>query len=117
MASTRNKNTPGNYCLEMKQYDNNEQRNLYKYGAYGYAYDTKLPGLGFGPVNLPYDCLSHNAIDTESFLYGINSTNLVNPVREFTPEFKHVPVLNLVKKRDIIMPIPLAVSKNNRPFH
>ena len=117
MASTRNKNTPGNYCLESKQYSNSEERNLYKYGAGGYAYDTKLPGLGFGPANLPYDVMSHNAIDTESFLYGINATNLVEPVREFTPRFKHLDTINLVKKRDVIMPVPLAVSKNNRPFH
>ena len=60
--------------------------------------------------------MSHNAIDTESFLYGINSSNLVDPVKEFTPEPKFLKTKNLVKRRDIIMPTPLAVSKNERPF-
>lgn len=117
MASTRNKNTPNNYFLEMQQYGASESRNLYKYGANGHAYDPKLPGLGFGPAGMPQDCLSYNAIDTESFLYGINSTNLINPVREFTPEFKQVPVLNLIDKRNVIMPTPFIVSKNNRPTY
>jgi hypothetical protein len=116
MASTRNKNTPGNYCMEMKQYNNSEEWNLYKYSSHGYAYDTKLPGNGFGNIRLPYDSMSYNAIDTESFLYGINSTNLVNPVKEFTPEPKFLETKNLVKRRDIVMPVPLAVSKHERPF-
>ena len=29
MASTRNKNTPGNYCLEQREYKNSEQYTLY----------------------------------------------------------------------------------------
>jgi hypothetical protein len=116
MASTRNKNTPNNYCMEMKQYDVFKEWNLYKHSSHGYAYETNLPGNGFGNVRLPYDCMSHNAIDTESFLYGINSTNLVKPVHEFTPEPKYINTLNLVKKPDIVMPVPLTVSKNQRPF-
>ena len=116
MASTRNKNTSGNYFMESKRYTTSEEWNLYKHSSRGYAYKTRLPGNGFGNVRLPYDILSHNAIDTESFLYGINSTNLVNPVHEFTPEPKIIQTENLVKRRDIVMPIPLAVSKNERPY-
>lgn len=116
MASTRNKNTPGNYCMEMKQYENSKEWNLYKYSSHGYAYNSKLPGNGFGNIRLPYDVMSHNAIETESFLYGIGLTNLVNPINEFTPEPKCLETINLVKKRDIIMPIPHAVSKSQRPF-
>jgi hypothetical protein len=116
MTSTRNRNTRENYSMETKQYDNSEQYNLYKYSSHGYAYNTKLPGLGFGIANLPQSTLSHNAIDTESFLYGINSTNLVNPIHEFTPQPKSLGTINLVEKRDIIMPIPLACSKKERPF-
>ena len=116
MASTRNKNTPQNYRMEMKQFENAKEWNLYEHSSHGTAYKTNLPGLGFGLVQFPQTAMSYNAIDTESFLYGINSTNLVNPVLEFTPETKTLETLNLVKKRDVIMPIPLAVSKKERPF-
>ena len=47
MASTRNKNTPGNYCLDQRQNVGIESWQLYKNGANGYAYDTRLPGNGF----------------------------------------------------------------------
>ena len=66
---------------------------------------------------MPSTQLSKNSTEIESFLYGINATNLVEPVREFTPRFKHLDTINLVKKRDVIMPVPLKVSKNERPFH
>ena len=46
MASTRNKNTPGNYCLDQRQNVGQESWQLYKNGANGYAYDTRLPGNG-----------------------------------------------------------------------
>ena len=46
MASTRNKNTPGNYCLEQREYKNSEQYTLYANSQYGAAYNTRLPGDG-----------------------------------------------------------------------
>lgn len=116
MASTRNKNTPQNYRTEMNQYNNFKEWNLYKHSSHGYAYETAMPGNGFGNIRLPYDCMSHNPIETESFLFGINLTNLETPMHEFTPQPKILETKHLVKKRDIIMPIPLAVSKNERPY-
>ena len=46
MASTRNKNTPGNYCLDQRQNVGIESWQLYTNGANGLAYDTRLPGNG-----------------------------------------------------------------------
>jgi hypothetical protein len=116
MASTRNKNTPGNYCLDQKQNIQTESWQLYTNGANGYAYDTRLAGRGLNPGQVPWSKLASNPADIESFLFGINSTNLVNPAPAFTPELKCLQHANLFNKTDTIMPIPLVVSKSQRPF-
>jgi len=116
MASTRNKNTRGNYCLDQRQNTGSEAWQLYHNGANGYAYDTRLPGNGLNPGQLPWNTLSHNPADIESFLFGINSTNLVNPAPPLTPELKCLQTANIFKRPDIIMPVPLVVPKNQRPF-
>ena len=116
MASTRNKNTPGNYCLEQREYKNSEQYTLYANSQYGAAYNTRLPGDGLMPAQIPWNKLSYNAADTESFLFGINSTNLVNPVPCFKPEITKLESSNIYKKGPTFIPEPLVVEKNQRPF-
>ena len=73
MAATRNKNTPGNFCLFLRQNHQIEDWELYKNGANGTAYDTRLCGKGLNPGQLPWNTLSHNPADIESFLFGINA--------------------------------------------
>lgn len=116
MASTRNKNTPGNYCLDQRQNAGQESWQLYKNGANGYAYDTRLPGNGLNPGQLPWNTLSHNPADIESFLWGINSTNLVNPAGPLTPELICLNTANVFESKPVIMPVPQAIPKNQRPF-
>lgn len=79
MASTRNKNTIGNYNLQQRQYRDMERYELYPNSQYGTAYDTKLLSNGINPGQIPWNQLSENAVQVESFLFGINSTNLVQP--------------------------------------
>ena len=86
MASTRNVNTLGNYDLEQQQYRQFEQYTLYTNSQYGAAYNTNLPGNGLLPAQIPWNKLSYNPADTESFLFGINSTNLIQPMPCFVPE-------------------------------
>ena len=50
MASTRNKNTPGNYCLEQREYKESSNYTLYPNSQYGAAYNTRLAGNGLNPV-------------------------------------------------------------------
>jgi hypothetical protein len=116
MASTRNKNTAGNYCLDQRQNKGIESWQLYANGAYGEAYDTKLPGNGLNPGQLPWNTLSHNSADIESFLFGINATNLVKPAGPLKPELKQLNSADVFKSAPIIMPIPQAIAKNQRPF-
>ena len=116
MASTRNKNTHGNYCQDQRQNTQSEAWQLYQNGANGLAVDTRLAGVGLNPGQLPWSTLSYNPVDIETFLFGINSTNLVNPAPALTPELKCLKSVNLFKRQDIIMPVPLVVSKSQRPF-
>ena len=116
MASTRNKNTQGNYCQDQRQNTQTEAWQLYQNGANGLAVDTRLAGVGLNPGQLPWSTLSYNPVDIETFLFGINSTNLVNPAAPLTPELKCLKSVNLFKRQDIIMPVPLVVSKSQRPF-
>lgn len=117
MAATRNKNTRGNYTLDKRQNQNQEQWRLYVNGAGGYACDPHLPGLGFGPAAIPWNVLSRNAADTESFLRGIGATNLEEPSPPlFTPAPVFLTPINMFEKSPVYMPEPLVVSKENRPL-
>ena len=116
MASTRNRNTPGNYSLEQREYRQFENYTLYPNSQYGAAYNTRLPGNGLLPAQIPWNKLSYNAADTESFLFGINSTNLVKPQGPLTPELKCLKSNDLYKMPEVYIPEPLVVSKTARPF-
>lgn len=113
MASTRNKNTPGNYFLEMQQHT---LQNSYRLNSrYGIAHHTQLPGNGLLPSKLPREHLSNNAIDIESYLFGVNSTNLVNLEPILHPSLNRLSVHHMYQPDPIIMPTPLAIEKN-RPY-
>lgn len=116
MSSTRNINTPGNYYLQQQQFKQNANYTLYTNSQYGYAYDTKLPGNGLNPGQIPNDRMSHNAIDIESSLFGINSTNLVNPQPEVKPQLINLQTANIFKSAHVYIPEPLVIEKNQRPF-
>ena len=116
MASTRNKNTPGNFGAEEKSHRISREYLMYQNGAYGCAYKTELPGVGLNPAQIPSSKLSSNYTDIETFLLGINSTNLVNPAPALEPRFHCLQSANLFELKPVLMPDPLVISKNQRPF-
>jgi hypothetical protein len=116
MASTRNINTPGNYNLEQREFKQSETYTLYPNSQYGAAYNTRLPGNGLLPAQIPWNKMSYNAPDIESFLLGINSTNLVNPAPCFVPELAKLDSTNIYEKGAVFIPEPLVIEKNQRPF-
>jgi hypothetical protein len=116
MASTRNRNTPGNYNLEQREYKQSEVYTLYPNSQYGAAYNTRLPGNGLLPAQIPWNKMSYNAPDIESFLLGINSTNLVAPAPCFVPELAKLDSTNIYEKAITYIPEPLVIEKNQRPF-
>jgi len=115
MASTRTNNTAGNYCLQQRKYQEGRQYTSYEYSACGYAYDTQLPGNGLNPAQIPSDKLSQNSADIESFLFGINSTNLVKPAGPLTPELTCLKSANIFETPTVFMPEPFIPLKNQRP--
>jgi hypothetical protein len=118
MASTRNINTPGNYCLENRTYKEAEKYTTYKYSQYGEAYNSQLPGLGLLPGQMSWNQLSNNPADIESFLFGINSTDLTKsqPTPCFTPSLKYLTSANIYTAPPVYLPEKLIVSTKNRPF-
>ena len=116
MASTRNKNTPGNYKLEQLQYRDMRDYSHFINSQWGESYNTSYAGDGVLQGKLPMQKMSSNPIQIESFLFGINSTNLVKPEAGLVPELKTMNTLDFYKKpATTIMPLPLVIERN-RPF-
>jgi len=118
MASTRTHNTLGNYNLQQRQYNNGRDHILYKNSAYGEAVETKHPGNGLNPAQIPWNKLSTNAADIESFLFGINSTNLVKPQGPLTPNLTNLQSAHIYETAPVYLPEPFILLKDQRPnFH
>jgi hypothetical protein len=115
MASTRNRNTQGNYNLEQRNNDLSSSYKLYENSSHGAAYNTNQPGNGLNPGQIPSNKMSHNASDIESFLFGINSTNLVNPAPKIRPDLVWLDSVHLYQKDGVLMPLSLRIAPNQRP--
>jgi hypothetical protein len=114
MASTRNKNTFGDYRLE--QNINKTTAGYSTYVSYGQPLQTHFPGNGLLAGRIVSENLSRNACDIESQLFGIGSTNLEIPRMPYVPEIKSLQSLNIIDKLPVMVPEPLAVEKNQRPY-
>jgi hypothetical protein len=115
MASTRNRNTPGNYTAE--QQINHISHNYYSYESaphYGVASETHFAGNGLVGMKTAHRNLSNNYCDVESFLFGIGSTNLVSPQPEPVPEIHVKKSLNIIDRIPIILPDTHNVPTNQR---
>lgn len=113
MAFTHNKNMPNEYCLEQKQ--NQQICDDLTYKLRRTAYKSAIPCVGINVGGMPNTVLSYNPTNTESFLYGIGSTNLVNPQKTFVPEMKILPNVAFYKPMEVYLPKPLVIEKNQRP--
>jgi hypothetical protein len=115
MASTRNKNTKGDYNLEQKQYQHSMDHLVYKH--FGAPVQTNLPGNGLLAGKVGSMELSNNFADVESSLRGIGSTNLVNPQPEIRPQIKTLDSLSICDRLTVHVPEPLVIEKNQRPMY
>jgi hypothetical protein len=116
MASTSNKNTPGNYKHEQRINDNISTYSTYLYSAPAQAYTSHLPGDGLLPGKIARSQLCNNYCDVESQLFGIGSTNLVNPTTPVQPELRSLQSLSVIDRLPVLLPEPLKVEKNQRPY-
>jgi hypothetical protein len=117
MASTRNKNTPGNYALEKNASQRKHQELMFIHQSQGQARQTNLPGNGLLSGRYAGRDLAKNDNDIESFLFGIGSTNLENPLPQVSPQLNQIASLNVMEKTPVIMPRPFGIEPNQRPMY
>jgi hypothetical protein len=111
MSSTSNKNSRSEYELQVAGNQYIDQFRLYKYSTQPTT--TLFAGNGLIMPHMGRDELSSHSIDHETYLFGIGSTNLVNPKAEFVPEIKNIKSLNIAKRTPLIMPQPSGFYNNN----
>ena len=116
MASTNNKNSPGNYKAEQKMNDYIKNYTTYIHSAPAKANTNHHPGKGVLPAKTAREELCNNYVDVESQLFGIGTTNLVNPKGTVTPQFKDPRSINFIDGLEVSLPEPLVVQKNQRPY-
>ena len=116
MASTRNKNTLGDYKLEQRNNTEIREYNTYENSAYGAAQQTNFAGDGLLMGRIAAVQLSNNSCDIESQLFGIGSTNLVIPKEFVEPSIKSLQSLTIIDRLPVLVPEPLVVEKNQRPY-
>ena len=117
MASTSNKNTKGDYCLQQRAFELNEKYNTYVNSQVGMAYQPGLPCGGSAPAShMSREQLSYNPVEIESALFGIGSTNLVKEQTPVCAKLKTLPATSFFPRQPVIMPDPLVIEKNQRAF-
>lgn len=116
MASTRNKNNRGDYEVEQKSNLQRMEYLTYENSGNGKPLETFFAGNGLLHGRIASSNLSHNSYDIESSLFGIGSTNLVNPQTPVKPDIKPLQSLNVIDKLPIMIPEPLIIEKNQRPL-
>jgi hypothetical protein len=115
MASTRNINTPGDYQAEQASIKHDADYKVYE--GYSKPTDVCLPGNWLLSGRMAPQALSYNPIDIESSLFGINSTNLVNPQTPVKPEIKLLPSLNMAPTKTVIVMEPKPVNITHKPLY
>ena len=101
MASTRDINSKGNYCLEQKARITTQSNLAFYNGPNGHAYEPAFPEL-YRQGYMPEDNFSFNPTDIESALFGIGSTNLVTEKPVTVPKFKELPTVSYFKKPEVV---------------
>jgi|UniRef100_A0A6C0IJZ3 hypothetical protein len=114
MASTRNKNSIGDYQREISSYTS--ASTYMTYDNAGKATTNYLAGDGLLMGRMAPENLASNACDIESQLFGIGSTNLVTPQKQIQPKIHNIKSLNVSDRISMIIPAPLVVEKDQRPY-
>ena len=119
MASTRMKNAPNTYKREMSSYNKYYESNTYV-GKILHN-QNYTPGLGMNYPTIPNgintNVLSTNGADIESSLFGIGSTNLVQPKGPVTANINslnEIKFFNPKPESNNNIPEPLVIHNNER---
>lgn len=114
MSSTRFKNDIGEYTLEQRINKNVCSNRIATLRTRNSR--LGLPELGFNPSHIPSQQLSYNAVDVESQLYGIGTSNLVTPHVHVTPKLISHSNISYFSKPELILPQPFVHKGNQRPI-
>jgi hypothetical protein len=114
MASTRNKNTIGDYKMEQQRYSSRCSYLMYEH--YGVPTHTYYSGDGLLAGRVAAENLSRNSCDIESKLWGIGSTNLVTPQPDVTADVYRLKSLAISNRLPLLVPESLNLAKDQRPL-
>ena len=103
----------GEYCLQQVSYKQGENYNTFKEKRTNPT--NLLPCAGIRPGQIPGNVLSKNSTDIESFLLGINSTNLIRPRPNFTAKINCLQSLSFYERLQPYIPEPLIIENCQRP--
>jgi len=115
MASTRNKNTPGDYALEKMKHAHGAQ--YLSYPHFGQPVVSHHPGNGLMPAKTCRNELAFNACDIESQLFGIGANNMEMPNQKVDPQLKNVQCLDVCTRKPVFVKEPVVFNKNQRPMY
>ena len=116
MTSTRNKNMLSDYKQEQSINNRIMDNNIYINSSYGKPLEEHIPSVGYIPSHMSRDTFSNNSVDIESSLYGIGSSNLVEPCKPVNPSMKNIYFKEWFERpNSVIMPYPLIYENNQRP--
>tara|TARA_B110000261_G_scaffold126580_1_gene141395 strand:+ start:183 stop:527 length:345 start_codon:yes stop_codon:yes gene_type:complete len=112
MASTRNINNQTEYNLKKKQ-----NSRIFNHDTTNKIINkASLFDLGSNP-NLTMKEQGSNAIDVESMLRGIKSSNLEGDSFKATPNKKPIKSVSLFKKPNVFIPTPFEHILTDRPLY
>ena len=115
MASTRDKNSKGNYKLEQQQINNIKNNLEYYNSPNGHAVNSAFPEH-YRQGYMPADNFSFNPTDIESSLFGIGSTNLEESKAPIIPQFKEIPTVSFFKTPTVVKSRNINPRLDQRPF-
>ena len=114
MASTRNKNTFGNYCDQQRQLQKQED-----WFMTNYKFENPrpaFPSTGINVQHVPSKELSNNPVDIETYLYGISANNFITPSSAVTPDLKTMENICFFDTPNLYIPVLPPYLQGQRPF-
>ena len=114
MTSTRNSNMTAEYTCKQIHHFKEHSEIMYPGKRKNNLIAIPCAGINAGQY-VPNTQLARNAVDVESFLYGIGSSNLVKPQKPIKAEMKCLPSLSFFNRLQPYLPQSLIVEKCQRP--
>ena len=119
MASTRNRNSDGEYKNWQAAQSTFSVRETHVTADMYSKNRAFLPGNSLIHGKVPGVCLAHNSVDIESSLRGIRANDMVNGAPNVTPNVKKQQFMDVASRTRIplITPAPLTYEPNQRALY